>query len=137
MRGLRHHVTRWAGREPELVVLLHGCCHNPTGVDLSPSQWIIVAETLARRGLVPFVDLAYQGFGDDLEADVAGLRIVAERVPQFLLAVSCSKNFGLYRERTGALIVRADKTSKLEVHLDTDEGNAANLDRATKVELFK
>jgi aspartate aminotransferase len=92
----------------EAVVLLHGCCHNPTGVDLSPTQWVIVAETLARRGLVPFVDLAYQGFGDDLEADVAGLRIVAERVPQFLLAVSCSKNFGVYRERTGVLAIVAE-----------------------------
>ena len=92
----------------EAVVLLHACCHNPTGVDLSASQWAVVAETLARRGLVPFVDLAYQGFGDDLETDVAGLRIIAERVPQFLLAVSCSKNFGVYRERTGVLAIVAE-----------------------------
>jgi aspartate aminotransferase len=87
------------------VVLLHACCHNPTGADLVPAQWQALAEVIERRGLVPFVDLAYQGFGDDLEADVAGLRIIADRVPEMLLAVSCSKNFGLYRERAGALAV--------------------------------
>jgi aspartate aminotransferase len=87
------------------VVLLHACCHNPTGADLAPAQWQALAEVIERRGLVPFVDLAYQGFGDDLEADVAGLRIIADRVPEMLLAVSCSKNFGLYRERAGALAV--------------------------------
>lgn len=87
------------------VVLLHGCCHNPTGADLTEAQWGEVAELVERRGLVPFVDLAYQGFGDDLEADVAGLRLLAGRVPELLLAVSCSKNFGLYKERAGALAV--------------------------------
>jgi aspartate aminotransferase len=85
------------------VVLLHGCCHNPTGVDLEPGHWVALADLMAARGVLPFVDLAYQGFGDDLETDVAGLRILAQRVPAFLLAISCSKNFGLYRERTGAL----------------------------------
>ncbi len=87
------------------VVLLHACCHNPTGADLAPSQWRALADVIERRGLVPFVDLAYQGFGDDLETDVTGLRTLAERVPELVLAVSCSKNFGLYRERTGALAV--------------------------------
>ncbi len=87
------------------VVLLHACCHNPTGADLVPSQWRALADVIERRGLVPFVDLAYQGFGDDLETDVTGLRTLAERVPELVLAVSCSKNFGLYRERTGALAV--------------------------------
>ena len=87
------------------LVLLHACCHNPTGADLSPDQWRALAEVIERRGLVPFVDLAYQGFGDDLETDAAGLRALAGRVPELLLAVSCSKNFGLYRERTGALAV--------------------------------
>jgi aspartate aminotransferase len=90
---------------PGAVVLLHGCCHNPTGADLSAAQWLELSILLERRGLLPFVDLAYQGFGDDLDADVVGLRTLAERVPQFLLAMSCSKNFGLYRERTGALAV--------------------------------
>jgi aspartate aminotransferase len=87
------------------LVLLHACCHNPTGADLAPAQWSALAELFARRGLVPFVDLAYQGFGDDLETDAASLRTLAARVPELLLAISCSKNFGLYRERTGALAV--------------------------------
>jgi aspartate aminotransferase len=89
------------------VVLLHVCCHNPTGADLDRSQWAAVAEVLERRGLVPFLDLAYQGFADDPEVDVAGLRLVAQRVPTLLLAISCSKNFGLYRERAGALAIVA------------------------------
>jgi aspartate/tyrosine/aromatic aminotransferase len=87
------------------VVLLHGCCHNPTGADLLPDEWSAATEVILRRGLVPFVDLAYQGLGDDLDVDPEGLRRLARRVPQFLLAISCSKNFGLYRERAGALAV--------------------------------
>jgi aspartate aminotransferase len=90
------------------VVLLHACCHNPSGADLSLEQWDAVADVLDGRGLVPFVDLAYQGFGDDMEADVAGLRVLAGRLPTLLLAISCSKNFGLYRERTGALAIIAE-----------------------------
>lgn len=93
---------------PGDVVLLHACCHNPTGVDLEPGQWTAVADVLQRRGLVPFIDLAYQGFGDDLATDVAGLRLLASRLPTLLLAISCSKNFGLYRERVGALAVLAE-----------------------------
>ena len=93
------------------VVLLHACCHNPTGVDLDPRQWSAVADLLERRGLVPFVDLAYQGFGDDLETDAAGLRLLASRLPTLLLAISCSKNFGLYRERVGALAVVAESAA--------------------------
>jgi len=93
------------------VVLLHACCHNPTGADLGPAQWEALAGVLARRELVPFVDLAYQGFGDDLEADVVGLRTLAARLPQLLLAISCSKNFGLYRERAGALAVVASSAA--------------------------
>ena len=89
------------------VVLLHACCHNPTGADLAPDEWRSLGDVIESRGLVPFVDLAYQGFGDDVEADVFGLRHLAARVPQLLLALSCSKNFGLYRERTGALAIVA------------------------------
>jgi aspartate/tyrosine/aromatic aminotransferase len=89
------------------VVLLHACCHNPTGADLAPGEWRSLVDVIEARGLVPFVDLAYQGFGDDVESDVYGLRHLAARVPQFLLALSCSKNFGLYRERTGALAIVA------------------------------
>ena len=101
------------------VVLLHACCHNPTGADLSASQWRALADTIERRGLVPFVDLAYQGFGDDLDADATGLRTLADRVPELLVAISCSKNFGLYRERTGALAViarDADRAAAASTH---------------------
>jgi aspartate aminotransferase len=86
------------------IVVLHACCHNPTGQELAPDQWSAIAEVLARRGLLPFMDLAYQGLADDLEADVASVRMIARKVPEMLVAVSCSKNFGLYRERTGLLI---------------------------------
>jgi aspartate aminotransferase len=86
------------------VVLIHGCCHNPTGADLSAVQWETLAALLERRRLVPFLDMAYQGFGAGLEADAAGIRLVAARVPEALIAVSFSKNLGLYRERVGALI---------------------------------
>lgn len=88
------------------LLLLHGCCHNPTGADLSLDQWQEIADLVAERGLVPFVDLAYQGFGNGLEADAAGTRLVVEAAEQALIAQSCDKNFGLYRERTGALFVK-------------------------------
>jgi aromatic-amino-acid transaminase len=89
------------------LVLLHGCCHNPTGADLSADQWREVADLVARRGLVPFVDLAYQGLGNGLEADAAGTRMVVEAAEQALVAQSCDKNFGVYRERVGNLFVKA------------------------------
>ncbi len=88
------------------LVLLHGCCHNPTGADLSPDQWRELADVVARRGLIPFVDLAYQGLGNSLEPDAAGTRLVVEAAEQALVAQSCDKNFGLYRERTGNLFVK-------------------------------
>jgi aspartate aminotransferase len=94
------------------VVLIHACCHNPTGADLSMAQWEQVAELLQRRDLVPFLDVAYQGFGVDLDADVAGVRLIAERVPEALIAVSYSKNLGLYRERVGALIVISENEAR-------------------------
>jgi aspartate aminotransferase len=96
---------------PGSIVLLHACCHNPTGADLDPGQWKAVTDVCEDRSLVPFVDLAYQGFGDDLESDVVGLRMLAARLPQLLLALSCSKNFGLYRERTGALAIIAENAT--------------------------
>ncbi len=86
------------------VVLLHGCCHNPCGADLSLAQWAIVADMLEQQGLTPFVDIAYQGLGDGLEEDAAGLRLLISRLPEVIVAASCSKNIGLYRERTGATI---------------------------------
>jgi aspartate/tyrosine/aromatic aminotransferase len=94
------------GRLPAAsVVLLHGCCHNPSGADLSREAWLAVAEVLERRRLLPFVDVAYQGLGQGLETDAFGPRLLVERLPEVLIAVSCSKNFGLYRERTGAIMV--------------------------------
>ncbi|HXQ64668.1 MAG TPA: aminotransferase class I/II-fold pyridoxal phosphate-dependent enzyme, partial [Steroidobacteraceae bacterium] len=89
------------------VVLLQASCHNPTGADLDAGQWQVLAELLGRRGLVPLVDFAYQGLGDGLDADAAPVRLLAERLPELLVAVSCSKNFGLYRERVGAVIAVA------------------------------
>jgi len=86
------------------VVLLHGCCHNPTGANLNLTQWKAVVELLNARGLIPMIDIAYQGFGDGLEEDAAGVRLVASSVPECLIAASCSKNFGIYRERTGLLM---------------------------------
>ncbi|MGH1367900.1 MAG: aromatic amino acid transaminase [Maritimibacter sp.] len=86
------------------VVLLHGCCHNPTGANLTLAQWGDVAALIEAKGAVPMIDIAYQGFGDGLEADAAGARLIAERCPEVLIAASCSKNFGVYRERTGLLM---------------------------------
>jgi aspartate/tyrosine/aromatic aminotransferase len=94
------------------VVLVHACCHNPTGADLSPPQWQSLIELLQRRRLIPFLDLAYQGFGDDLELDVAGVRQAAEQLPEVLIATSYSKNLGLYRERVGALTVISENESR-------------------------
>lgn len=96
-----------ANAGPKDVVLLHGCCHNPTGADIRLSDWIAMTELALKNGFIPFVDIAYQGFGDGLEADAAGMRFMADRVPQMFVATSCSKNFGLYRERTGAAMVIA------------------------------
>jgi len=87
------------------VVLLHGCCHNPTGADLTQDQWDSVVDILAERELLPFIDVAYQGFGDSLIDDAYGLRRAAGRLPEVLVASSCSKNFGVYRERAGAATV--------------------------------
>jgi aspartate aminotransferase len=86
------------------IVLLHGCCHNPCGADLSLQQWGIIADMAEQQGFMPFVDIAYQGLGDGLDEDAAGLRLLASRLPELIIAASCSKNMGLYRERTGAAI---------------------------------
>ncbi|WP_333867030.1 amino acid aminotransferase [Cypionkella sp.] len=94
------------------AVLLHGCCHNPTGANLNADQWAQVAALLLAKGAIPFVDLAYQGFGDGLEEDAAATRIIAATFPEVLIAASCSKNFGIYRERTGILIALGEATRK-------------------------
>lgn len=88
---------------PGDVALLHGCCHNPTGADFDIGQWTEIAEVLRDRGVFPLIDFAYQGLGDGLDADAAGLRRVLDIVGEGLVAYSCDKNFGLYRERVGAI----------------------------------
>jgi aspartate aminotransferase len=114
---------RLQSANPGDAVLIHACCHNPTGADLSIAQWQSVTELLERRRLVPFLDLAYQGFGSSLDADAAPIRAVVERLPEALIAVSFSKNLGLYRERVGALIVvsenaeRADAVNSHMLHI--------------------
>lgn len=95
------------------VVLLHACCHNPTGFDLSHDDWQRVLDVVRRRDLLPLIDFAYQGFGDGLEQDAWSTRLFAAEVPELLITSSCSKNFGLYRDRTGALIVCAKTADKL------------------------
>ncbi len=90
---------------PEDLVLLHGCCHNPCGADLSPAQWQQMRDLALEKGFTVFIDLAYQGLGDGLTEDVYGVRLMAESLPELLVVSSCSKNFGLYRERVGALSV--------------------------------
>ena len=99
------------------VILIHACCHNPTGADLDPAQWQELTQLLKRRRLVPFLDLAYQGFASGLDADVAGVRLVAEQVPEALIAVSFSKNLGLYRERVGALITVGENPARADAAL--------------------
>lgn len=106
------------------VVLLHGCCHNPTGANLSVDQWKTVVDLLVKKGAIPLVDLAYQGFGDGLEEDAAATRLVAESFPEVLIAASCSKNFGIYRERTGILIALTSLDRKAVV-----QGNLSFLNR--------
>ena len=94
------------------VILLHGCCHNPTGIDPTPEQWVQIGDLLAEQGVLPLVDFAYQGLGSGIEEDRAGLLELTKKVKQMLICSSFSKNFGLYRERTGALTVVADDAAQ-------------------------
>ena len=97
------------------MVLLHGCCHNPTGADLTHEQWDLIADLALDRGFIPFIDTAYQGLGDGLDEDAYGLRMMAERLPELVVASSCSKNFGLYRERTGSITFIADSAEQADI----------------------
>ncbi|KGY08867.1 amino acid aminotransferase [Vibrio sinaloensis] len=112
---------------PEDVVLLHGCCHNPTGADIDFDAWKAITELSQKNGFTPFVDIAYQGFGDGLEEDAKGLRFMADNVEEMLITTSCSKNFGLYRERTGAAIV----VGKSMEDVGNAKGKLLTLARAT------
>jgi len=107
------------------AVLLHGCCHNPTGANLTLEQWAQVVELMKMRGAVPFIDIAYQGFGDGLDDDAAAVRMVTAAMPETIIAASCSKNFGIYRERTGILMTAApDEATRV-----VSQGNMAFLNR--------
>ncbi|MTE00075.1 aminotransferase class I/II-fold pyridoxal phosphate-dependent enzyme [Paracoccus sp. YIM 132242] len=122
--GLKADIAR-AGKSD--IVLLHGCCHNPTGANLTMDQWDEVAGILETSGAIPLIDLAYQGFGDGLEEDAAATRMIAARLPEVLIAASCSKNFGIYRERTGILFALAENTAAR----DLAQGSMAFLNRQT------
>ncbi|MBD3894942.1 aspartate/tyrosine/aromatic aminotransferase [Halomonas sp. ML-15] len=96
------------------VVVLHACCHNPSGFDLSQAQWREVLSVVQERELLPLIDFAYQGFGDGLDEDAFGVRLFAETLDELLITSSCSKNFGIYSERTGALIAVAKNAEQME-----------------------
>lgn len=113
--------------KPGDVVLLHGCCHNPTGANLTMDQWREVIAILQDRQALPMVDLAYQGFGDGLDQDAAPTRLVAESFPEVLIAASCSKNFGVYRDRAGILIAISADAEQAKI----TQGNLSFLNRQT------
>lgn len=112
---------------PKDVVVLHGCCHNPTGADIDFSAWKAITELATKNGFTPFVDIAYQGFGEGLDADAQGLRYMAERVSEMFVTSSCSKNFALYRERTGAAMVLGENAA----HAANAKGKLFSLARTT------
>ena len=97
------------------IVLLHACCHNPTGMDPTEEEWRQIAEVIVERELLPFIDMAYQGFADGIEQDAFAIRHLAGRVPELIVSNSCSKNFGLYRERVGSLSVLCESPASRDV----------------------
>jgi len=107
------------------LVLLHGCCHNPTGANLNLVQWQEVVNVLLETGATPMIDIAYQGFGDGLEEDAAGVRLVASSVPETIIAASCSKNFGIYRERTGLFMAISEHAKDTKI----TQGTLSHLNR--------
>ncbi|MDP4989953.1 MAG: aspartate/tyrosine/aromatic aminotransferase [Marivita lacus] len=110
---------------PGDVVLVHGCCHNPTGANLNMTEWKALVDLLLKTGATPMVDIAYQGFGDGLEEDAAATRLIASSVPETIIAASCSKNFGIYRERAGLLMAVAADASAHKLN----QGTLAYLNR--------
>lgn len=103
--------------KPGDIVLLHACCHNPTGADLTHEQWDRVTQLLSDQSLLPFVDVAYQGFGDGLEEDAWAIRSMAAKLPEMMIAASCSKNLGLYRERVGAALLLGRNAAEADTAL--------------------
>src|SRR5207247_5902389 len=99
-------IAALATGEPGDAALLHACCHNPTGADLSEEQWRQVRDVVVERGLIPFVDIAYQGFGRGLDEDAFGVRLMLEACEEVIVAQSCDKNFSVYRDRVGSLLVK-------------------------------
>ncbi len=99
------------------AVLIHGCCHNPSGVDLEPQHWEAIADLAINQGFTPFIDLAYQGLGDSLDDDAIGVKILSERCPEVIVASSYSKNFGLYRERVGSLQIVSPNVAQTTIVL--------------------
>ena len=114
-----------AGMQPGDVVLVHGCCHNPTGANPTAAEWDALAALIEAKGALPMIDLAYQGFGDGLQADAGPTRMICARLPEAMIAASCSKNFGIYRERTGILFSIAEG----ETGRDLAQGTMAHLNR--------
>ena len=108
------------------ILLLHGCCHNPTGANLSLEQWVELTQLIKDKSVLPFIDLAYQGFGDGLNKDVEGLNYLIKNVSEAMIAVSCSKNFGVYRDRVGVAIVVSEAAKK-----DVVQDNLKSLNRLT------
>ncbi len=106
--------------EPGDIALLHGCCHNPTGAELDEGQWRQVRDVVVERGLVPFVDIAYQGFGRGLDEDAFGLRLLLDSCDEMIVAQSCDKNFSVYRDRVGSLWIKSgspETTAKAMGHV--------------------
>jgi len=119
-------LTAIRSANPGDLFLLQGCCHNPSGADPDTSLWRTIGEALASVDAIPLVDLAYQGLGDGLDEDAAGLRILLDHVPELLLAYSCDKNFGLYRDRVGAAYILSDNVA----HLGIAKGHLAEITRS-------
>ncbi|OQB33225.1 MAG: Aspartate aminotransferase [Candidatus Hydrogenedentes bacterium ADurb.Bin170] len=112
---------------PGDVLLLHACCHNPSGVDLSQEQWLTMSELIREKSLLPLIDFAYQGFGAGLDEDAVGVRLLSEQLPEVLICSSYSKNFGLYQDRVGALtLVAADADSGARAFSQVEKAIRAN-----------
>jgi aromatic-amino-acid transaminase len=107
------------------MLVLHGCCHNPTGANLTADQWDAITDLVLEKNVMPLIDIAYQGFGDGLEEDAVHLRKMASRMPEMMVAASCSKNFGLYRDRVGCAMVITKDADAATV----TQGNLATLNR--------
>ena len=116
-----------AAAKPGDVVLLHGCCHNPTGTDLTADDWAKMATFLKERGVLPFIDIAYQGFGAGLDEDAAGLRHIAATLDRVVIAASGAKNFGLYRERAGIALVLGPQEERATVSATLGALNRASI----------